>query len=142
MRSLVKLSIIFLVATLLGCGPRGESNSLNQIYERSQKRFQAGMNSDSINQSIKPLLTQVAEGAEALIGDSSGKTIATGLADILSRCSEKASPTTRQAIYELSMQLRAMSEEANNPSPGERMLIVSRIYDAVAAELETVGFKN
>lgn len=142
MSTFVKIIIASLIVSLIGCGPRGESKSLSEIYERSQKRFEEGMNNASLNDSIKPLLMQVADSTKALINEPSASSTATGLADILSRCGEKASPTTRQPIYELSIQLRAMSEDTNSPSPGERMLIASRVLDAVASELETVGFRG
>lgn len=142
MNALIKIIVSSLIVSLIGCGPRGESKSLSEIYQRSQQRFEDGMNNASVNESIKPLLIQIAEGTKSLISESSAKSNAVTLADILSRCGEKASPTTRQPLYELSMQLRAMSEDSTNPSPGERMLIASRVLDAVASEIETVGFRG
>ena len=133
--------VIGMLLSVSGCGPRGEADTLPEIYKRSQDRFEQSMKKAQVTDAVKPLVSRVAEGVQNLMGDGSAKAAAPQLAEALSACGDKAGPTSRQPLYELTMQLRALGEGANEPTGPQRMLIAARVLDAMSAELETVAFR-
>lgn len=128
----------FVLALLVFVGCRGESKSIDEILILAKKRYEYSRRAD-----LSPIVQESLKSIESALGDfiESGvvaKDKAKELATVLDSLTKRAGPTSRQPLHELTMQLLSVH---SIESEGERKLLASRIYGAIAAELETVRFR-
>ena len=126
------------LALFVFVGCRGESKSLNEIYEIAKARYDSSRGAE-VSAPVGETLRSIDSALSDFVDSSvTAKEKAKELANALDTLTKKAGPTSRQPLHELTMQLlSAQSIE----SEAERKLLASRIYGAISAELETVRFR-
>jgi hypothetical protein len=132
---------------VVGCGPRGESDTLEGLLATAKYRYQRSMRAN-VGGEVKTILDQMSPKLEALASAKSGSqlpSLAEGTANDLSSVIHRASYTNRPAMAELVNQYRIMAEagQASEQAVDAAAvkLLTSRTYQLLAAELETTKFQ-
>lgn len=135
------LSITLLIGFASGCLPRGESLSLDQILADAKSRYESVAQTEvkpEISEKIKVITTALDQLSTDVTSDSIK--LSNEIADAITDLTPYAGTTNRPALYELSLQLKTVAEKKQTMPLNERKLISSRVFGALAAELETVKF--
>ncbi len=129
---------------LIGCAPRGETKTLEQILELAKSRFSSaltvndGGSAQAVGSGTVKSLEQALLSAEN--GEPGlGKTLAE-IGNNLAVLTSSSGFTSRPAMNELSLQYRHLGS-SGNASAEQVKLLASRTYNLLASELETTGFK-
>ncbi len=130
---------------LIGCQPRGESRTLDQIYSDARSSYVSG--SGNASGEVKGALTELAAQLESLATQGQAGTDATKVAGSVAASLDglmgKIGVTARPAMAELINQYRMASantsETAGSPS---LKLLVARTYTLLATELRTANFRG
>lgn len=140
------LAAVLIGATLFGCGPRGETKNLSEIFDNARARYSAALGGTAdisgavdlrlVSQRLGELADQATRGKVA------GAEI-TGMASTLTALINHAGPTNRPGFDELVNQFRAFQvDEANSAQAAASLkLLLARTYTLLANELETTKFR-
>jgi len=135
--------LILLIMLILqsGCLPRGETRSLDQVYQSSKQRFYARSEGDlpsGVGEDLKTIAGNLEQAAHT---PASGP-LASQVAKTLETLTFKAGYTSRPAFGEIIKQWRAV--EAHPPqssrSQSSITLLASRTFSVLASELGGVRF--
>lgn len=127
----------------LGCQPRGETKTLEEVLRGAEVRFERVLGAAGPNAArLEAVTTSLRTVADALKGfRTSGSGIATDhylqIGQTLSDLSSHAGYTSRPALGELADQWLGLTAAVDAPST---RLLMSRTYEVLASELEGVGF--
>ena len=137
------LSIALLISSV-GCKPRGESHSLEQILTDARASYSAVYTSSAGDVSAKlDLLKGSLDKLAGINGGGDARELAGDVVSVLSGLSEKAGMTARPALAELLSQYRAVSDNAEaklSIGAPNLKLLVARTYSTLATELSTTKF--
>jgi hypothetical protein len=141
------LSVVVAGASLCvvsGCGPRGESHTVDQILADARSGFQqvsTAATGDAAG-SLKNLASALDKLA-GLGGGGDAKAVSSDVANTLTGLSGKVGYTVRPALAELVSQYRTVAEDSASASIGapNLKLLVARTYSLMASELTTTQFK-
>jgi hypothetical protein len=127
-RSLFLVAIALVSLCFVGCGPRGETKTLDEVLANAKLRFvKVGISGSS--QEVQGILGEVQKNLE---------TIASSLNSLVS----KSGYTVRPSMGEIMAQYRALAEQAGHGSvsAAQLKLLAARTYELIASELETTRF--
>jgi hypothetical protein len=140
-RSVVKLMVVVSVG-VLGCNPRGETISLDEVVRNAEQRFYqvyradtAGKDQPVVASSLRVVVDTLKE-----VEGASGQEVSDRYATVgktLSELATYAGYTSRPALGELAEQWLGLTSAADAPNT---RLLISRTYGVLASELEAVGF--
>lgn len=129
----------------VGCGPRGESHTVEQILDDARVSYQAvstkALSSDA--SALKTLQTSLDKLA-GLGGGGDAKVVAGDIANSLNALITKSGFTVRPAMAELISQYRTVAADtASKVSIGapNLKLLAARTYSLLTAELSTSQFR-
>jgi len=131
--------------SVVGCGPRGESHTLDQIFADARGAY-SGVASNA-NTSVGDPLKQLNGDLERLAGLSGGgdaREISKQVADGLAGLTPKAGVTQRASLTELANQYRVISSQTESPvtlGNAQLKLLVARTYQLLASEISTTNFR-
>jgi hypothetical protein len=139
-------SLVFAGAAMCmvsGCGPRGESHTVDQILSDARSAYQqssTGAGGDAAN-SLKTLALSLDKLA-GIGGGGDAKVVSAEIADTLTGLGTKVGFTVRPALAELVNQYRAVSDDkAASVGAANLKLLVARTYSLLTSELKTSQFK-
>lgn len=139
--SVVVLSI--LAASLVGCGPRGETLTLDEVLANAKQRY-ARVNAAGAAQEVQVALKELEKGLGTLSsGDmSAAQTELDTIATNLNKLVGKAGYTVRPSLGEMLAQYRSLSQAAATGSitVPQLKLLTARTYELLASEMETTKF--
>jgi hypothetical protein len=128
-----------------GCGPRGESHTIEQIFTDARASY-ADM-SGQVTPDVSPALTNLTSSLDKIAGQGGGgdaRQISASLADGLTALLPKAGFTQRAAITELINQYRSLAASTGAPltlGAANLKLIAARTYSILSAELASTKFR-
>jgi len=134
---------LLLLSTLVlaACAPRGETRTLEEIYDSSKARFEQSVSNASSTQ-LNQELNQL---AEKVIGFQKDETIeiARDISEQLLALTSQAGFTSRPALTEIQKQYLFISQlsSADNLSEAQKKLLAARTFSILAQEMETTGFR-
>jgi hypothetical protein len=142
---ILSVGALFVLVGAVGCGPRGESNSLEQVYSDARASYRsadsAGVPSD-VSESLKTLAADL----ERLAGNQGGgdaKEVSRGVANTLDNLVGRSGMTQRPSMTELVNQYRALAKDGSTPvsigAPNVKLL-VARTYTLLKSELSSTKF--
>jgi hypothetical protein len=131
------------LCVISGCGPRGESHTVDQILSDARGAYQqvsTAASGDAAN-SLKSLSTSLDKLA-GIGGGGDAKAVSGEIVATLTGLSTKVGYTVRPALAELVNQYRLVSEDkgASVGAPNLKLL-VARTYSLITSELKTSQFK-
>lgn len=138
-----KLLAVLSLFLSVGCAPRGETKTLDQILKDAEVRFSALLPTVDAK-SMRGSIDTVSSKLKAILAASSAeaaKSEAKNIADQFANLTEGAGYTTRPALGELAMQYRAIAEAEQAPSTDSVKLLVARSYNTISSELEGNKFQ-
>lgn len=139
---IVAISFSLLVT---GCGPRGESHTVEQILNDARVAYQTA--SGKVATGEATTLKTLQGSLDKLAGIGGGgdaKVIANEVADSLTNLITRAGYTARPAMSELIHQYRSVAGDSSSASSigaPNLKLLAARTYSLIAAELNTTQFK-
>lgn len=166
---LAGLAVTTSTTFLTSCMPRGESKSIEEVYNRAHEEFIVTVQSakgnsvkgDNIN-NIKKALFEIDSSLQKFVAMSSSssngkslstnsfETVTTPLVDNLNSLILSAGYTSRPAFGELIQQLEYLAqinsagltkEQAEITNSTSRKLLAARVYDLLSSEIKGVGFQ-
>ncbi len=132
--------VAMIVGMLSGCGPRGETRTLDEVLQREKARFAAtqGGADSKVASRLAELRTKLDDLAFA---DKELTPKAFDIAEALNGMLYSAGYTSRPGLSELISQFRLLDETGDPKLDRARAkLLVARTFGALAAELETTKF--
>lgn len=136
-----KLIVLCLVALVCSaCAPRGESNSLDQVYSDALKDFQSA-SKDKLPTTVQADFAFV----EKSLSDLSAadfkqpKDLAPKMAKVLVKMSRHSGYTARPSFGELANQYQSLADR-KVPTAAVKLL-VARTYSLLAQELDSTAFQ-
>ena len=132
-----------MLGSMTGCGPRGETKSLNEILTIAQTEFAEQLPNAG---EVKSNLAKIQNSLELLVNDQSDlnavSQAAGSVADEMQLLISRAGYTSRPSFTELVNQFRDLRAEASEGSAAANKLklIATRTYGALASELATTKF--
>ena len=141
------LALVVVSGSLLvaGCGPRGESHTVEQILNDARVAYQTSSNKIATGDAVA--LKSLESSLDKLAGIGGGgdaKVIANDVANTLTNLIVRAGYTARPAMSELINQYRSVAgDKSVSSSIGapNLKLLAARTYSLIAAELNTTQFK-
>jgi len=128
-----------------GCGPRGESHTVEQIFTDARTNYTKM--SAQVAPEVGTALTNVTSSLDKIAGQGGGgdaRQISAGLADGLTTLLPKSGFTQRAAMTELVKQYRNLAASSGAPlalgAPNLK-LIAARTYTLLSAELASTTFR-
>lgn len=134
-----------LMAGVIGCEPRGESRTIDQIFTDARSAYQAS-SLNGLSSEVSENLKSLSGGLDRLAGiggAGDGRTVAAEVADTLSELVEKAGIPSRPAMTSLINQYRNVASTSGGaPALGapNLKLLAARTYSLVGSELGAVRF--
>lgn len=146
MRTKIKfLSILVFALSVVSCGPRGESLSVDQILTVQKDKYSNHLNAAQVNSSLLSNLNGISAALDLISSEAGAKQVndkAKVISENLSDLIVKAGYTSRPALSELVTQYRVIASGAgSSDKPATIKLLVARTYSALASELETTKFQ-
>jgi len=128
-----------------GCGPRGESHTVDQIFTDARSGYSqmAGQASGNMSDALK----NVTASLDKIAGQGGGgdaRQISASIADNLTDLLPKSGFTQRAAMTELINQYRLISSSTGAPltlGAANLKLIAARTYTLLSAELTSTKFR-
>ncbi len=142
------LSVAFVCASsalLAGCGPRGESHTVDEIFTDAKAGYVsvASNLSPDVSTSLKTLSGSL-DRLAGVGGAGDARPIAGEVAGTLTTLSAKAGYTARPALAELINQYRSIANSSGAPitlGAANLKLLAARTYSLLTAELNTSKFQ-
>lgn len=137
--------VAFSASVLVGCAPRGESHTVEQILADARSAYQSasGGATPDVSGNLKSLTTSL-DRIAGLGGGGDARQIASDIANGLTDLSVRAGYTVRPAMAELVSQYRTVSEKSDAPvsiGAANLQLLAARTYSLLASELNTTQFR-
>jgi hypothetical protein len=143
-----RLCSLFVVAAsvcAVGCGPRGESHTVEQILDDARVSYQsASTKVPSADAATMKSLQTSLDKLAGLGGGGDAKVVAGDIANSLNGLITRAGYTARPAMAELISQYRTVAADtASTVSIGapNLKLLAARTYSLLSAELTTTQFR-
>lgn len=137
--------VVFASAGVMGCQPRGESHTLDQIFSDARSTYVT----DSAHASgdMRSVLSEVTGQLDTLAGagatGADAKVVTASVATSLDGLMGKIGVTARPAMAELITQYRVASTGSSNGVGAPALkLLAARTYMLLAAELRTSNFRG
>lgn len=133
------------VVLVTGCGPRGESHTIEQILNDARANYSdmSAQVAPEIGAALKTLTSSLDKLA-GLGGGGDARQVSAGVAEGLTNLLPKAGFTQRPAMAELVNQYRALSSATGAPltlgAPNLK-LVAARTYSILSAELTSTKFR-
>lgn len=132
-------------ALLVGCGPRGESHTVDEIFTDAKAGYVdvSGKASPELGTSLKTLSGSLDKLA-GIGGGGDARQVSSEIAGTLATLSQKAGYTARPALAELINQYRSIANSSGAPvklGAANLKLLAARTYSLLTAELSTSQFK-
>ena len=137
--------------SISACGPRGETNTLDQIIESARKRYAVAL--PAAPEALREELASVLVGLEALEetarNSMDGQRVRVDperfsqMSQLLAELSTKAGITSRPAFGALMGQYENFKTQATGgqaPQATSLILLVARTYNLLGSELESASF--
>ena len=143
---IISLIVPTVVAAFVsGCGPRGESHTVEQIFTDARSNYSqtAAQASTTVGDALK----NVTASLDKIAGQGGGgdaRQISAGIADTLTDLLPKSGFTQRAAMTELINQYRQISSSTGAPltlGAANLKLIAARTYTLLSAELTSTKFR-
>jgi hypothetical protein len=138
-----KFSLVaFLAVLVMGCGPRGETKSLDAVLRAEKENFFSHAEI-KLPENVRDELTQAAKALEDLDMIDEGKESSDSLHSLivaLSALQVRAGYTTRPALAEILTQWRDIRRDTASVSVAEWKLLSARTYGLLSSELQGVRF--
>jgi len=135
----------FTLLLVSGCGPRGESHTVEQILTDARSAYQGvASKAPSDTSAALKFLTASLDRIAGLGGGGEAKIISQEIANMLTELSPKAGYTVRPAMAELISQYRTVAAASDSPvsiGAANLKLLAARTYALVTSELRTTQFK-
>ena len=134
------------VCGVVGCGPRGESHTVDQILTDARSNYQsaAGRIPSETSAALKFLGSSL-DRIAGIGGGGDAKVVSEEIANALTDLSGKAGYTVRPAMAEIINQYRtiAAADSAAKVAIGNAnlKLLAARTYSLITSELNTTQFK-
>lgn len=128
-----------------GCGPRGESHTVEQIFTDARANYTD--TSAKVTPDVGSALSNLTSSLDKIAGQGGGgdaRQISAGLADGLTALLPKVGFTQRAAMTELINQYRALAASTGAPltlGAANLKLIAARTYSLLSAELVSTQFR-
>ena len=128
-----------------GCGPRGESHTIEQIFTDARASY--SQTATQVAPEVGSALKSVSESLDKIAGQGAGgdaRQISASLADSLTDLMPKAGFTQRAAMSELINQYRQISSSTGAPltlGAANLKLVAARTYSLLTAELTSTKFR-
>lgn len=133
------LAIIALSFSLIGCLPRGETKTLDQVFRDAQSKFQ-NTSVEAVPAPARPLLDQVVLNVGKLTANgASFATVSGDLATAIRGLIPYSGYTSRASFAELASQLEQVPHNKGFDAAAAK-LIAARIYSALTIEVSTTHF--
>ena len=140
LKQLTSLLALITLLSFMACAPRGESNTVDEIYQAAKLRFANSMRGKAPEgvESLSKNLEAYAKAESAVAAAGTAGQIADGLSAI----TEKAGYTTRPALDQLMKQFRYLSAAKKDSAVNKAALrlLAARTLHTLASELETTAF--
>lgn len=136
---MLRILFALILIAAIGCAPRGETKSLDEILQIATRRYEKALAAD-VDPTTKERLAELASHLERVREGKKVSTASTFVADELHKLTDSSGYTSRPAMGELANQYRSIAK-AGNSSEDQRILLVSRTYTLLAQELETMKFR-
>ncbi|NBW40170.1 hypothetical protein EBR25_04095 [bacterium] len=169
-RSFTRHFFLFAVVVGLGflasCAPRGETKSLDEVFQIAKARYERGLASAELSTETSEKLTQLTGIMDSLLQASSDNEVveaATRAEALLGELVTQSAYTNRPAMGEISKAYRSLTGLSGREVPlsvsadpstsravqdaggitnaDTRKLLVARSYNLLAQELETTSFQ-
>ena len=127
---------------LTACGPRGETKSVQGIFETAKQRY-AGVKLDNLDAAVTGALGKINTNLHELEGQVPATAITEKsykVADLLASMERHAGYTTRPALNEITTQYRMAALDTSKVNESNMKLLLARTYNLLASELETTRF--
>lgn len=134
-----------LLSTVSGCGPRGESRTVDELLTDARTSYQSAYS--KTNAGIQGNLKSLASSLDRIAGLGGGgdaRQVAGDIASTLTDLSTKAGYTARPAMAELISQYRTVSERTDvavSIGAANLKLLAARTYALLSNELKTTQFR-
>lgn len=139
---MLNILIISIGLIITGCGPRGESRSLDEILASAKSEYHAQI--ASVTPEIKPDIDRLTRGLErSLAGVDVASDVRADFSEVegaMMNLIGKAGYTSRPALGELMSQFRSIANGENSYSKEQVVLLVARTYFLLSTELKTAKF--
>jgi hypothetical protein len=136
----------FVAVGVLGCQPRGESRTLDEIFTDARSAYQSASVA-SVSGDVADSLKKLALSLDKLAGiggAGDGRSVSAEVADSLSTLVQKAGIPSRPAMTELINQYRSMADASGTPpvlgAPNLKLL-AARTYSLIQSELGAAAFR-
>lgn len=131
--------------SIVGCGPRGESHSIDQILSDARGGYEsvAGKVSTNEGAAIKSLASNIDKVA-GIGGGGDARSLSSDIASQLEGLSVRAGYTARPAMAELVNQYRNVAADKSaglSIGAPHLKLLAARTYSLLTAELNTTQFR-
>lgn len=144
MRTTVRFLGLVVIAGLVSCAPRGENQSVDQVFKNQHEKFTSQVKQVQLKDNVAGTLQSLTTSLDHLAAANDTSAIASTAGTVsenLSALILNAGYTSRPAITELTNQYRALSESKETESNKAAVkLLIARTYSALASELETTKF--
>ena len=132
-------------ALVLGCGPRGESHTVDEIFSDAKAGYvdASGKVTPDLSTSLKTLSGSLDKLA-GLGGGGDAPQLSGEIAGTLTTLSAKAGYTARPALAEIINQYRSLANSSGAPTTlgaPNLKLLAARTYSLLTAELVTSQFR-
>ncbi|MCI5064875.1 hypothetical protein MRY87_04030 [bacterium] len=131
--------VAVLLMSLVGCAPRGETKTLDEVFQIAKKRYEESIVKSDASGAVQEQLLQLAadlnQFAAAEGKDGSREQLAPQISEQMATLLQSAGYTTRPAFGALLKSYRTPPKTQR-----ARRLLVARSYTALAQELETTSF--
>lgn len=130
---------------MIGCGPRGESHSLDQVFADARTSYSSvgttGVPGD-VAEALKKLASELDTLADKAKSEGTdAKVLAKGIADALDGLTSRSGMTQRASMTELVNQYRAAAHSgALKAGDANLRLLTARTYTLLSSELQTTKF--
>ena len=143
LRSLVLVGVTSVL--VVGCGPRGESHTVDEIFTDAKAGYVDVSNkaSPELGTSLKTLSGSL-DRLAGIGGGGDSRQVSSEIAGTLTTLSQKAGYTARPALAELINQYRSIANSSGAPAKlgaANLKLLAARTYSLLTAELSTSQFR-
>ena len=130
--------VTWLVIALLisGCGPRGESKTVDEVFYLAQERFNRALENSALEDSRRQILKNIKALVQDFVTSDSSQVLAILIAEELKKITHFCHPNTRTSIFEQIETIETL-KSVQTVQPNLRFYLGARVLNILASELET-----